>query len=202
MYTKYRLAYTEAPLTACCFQPGCRLHPPSVLGVGIAAVGMAAVTARLGFLITCASFSAASRSASASAAASAAASSLYEPRAADPSAVSPSCATSGASVRAGQPDGCRCKGFLPPLWVSPSGDLESGRLAGLHAHANHRCQLGGRKSTPLLPARGVDGREAPHRSSGVRTTDRRGCPRPFGLDSGDPQGTTVDARPSMCVYQA
>ena len=56
---------------------------------------------------------------------------------------------------------------------------------------NHRCQLGASM-----------GEKAPHRSSGVRTTDRRGCPRPFGLDSGDPQGTTVDARPSMCVYQA
>ena len=64
------------------FQPGCRLHPPSVIGVGIAAVGMAAATDGLGFLVTCASFSAASRSATASAAASAAASSLYEPRAA------------------------------------------------------------------------------------------------------------------------
>ena len=136
MYTKYRLAYTEAPLTACSFQPGCRLHLPSVLGVGIAAVGMAAATYGLGFLITCASFSAASRSASASAAASAAASSLYEPRAADPSAVSPSCATSGASVRARRPDDCGCHQL-------------GSRLAGLHA--NHQ---------PSLPAWGVDGRES------------------------------------------
>ena len=28
-----------------------------------------------------------------------------------------------------------------------------------------------------------------------RPHDRRGCPRPFGLDSSDPQGTTVGARP-------
>ena len=64
-----------------------------------------------------------------------------------------------------------------------------------------RCQLGGRKSTPLLPARGVDAREsAPQKQR--RPHDRRGGPRPFGLDSGDPQGSTVDARPSMCVYQA